>query len=1632
MTVRTRRVRVALAVLAVAIVVTLAAASWCRTSSHQPPAVDVGGLHSCQVESDGSVACWGADDYGQATPPPGTFLSVSAGDLHTCGVRTDGSVACWGLDLRGQASPPDGTFLAVAAGDRHSCGLRPDGSVQCWGGHHPADYGPDSTLTTPPEGEFVAIDAGARHTCAVTAGSLLRCWGWNNFGRLPPPVGSYAAVSTGSWHTCAVRTDGSVECWGWNAHGQATPPGGEFASVAAGWDHSCGVRTDGSVACWGADEHGQAAPPVGEFASVSAGTRHSCGARTDGSVACWGREQARAEAPAGSYASVGAGKRHACAVRTDGSVACWGSNDFGQATPPVGEFTSVSGGYGHSCGVSPEGTVRCWGINWSGQATPPEGEFASISAGGTRSCAVRSDGSAACWGSDDYGYLAPQPGEFVSVSVGRWDVCGVKTDGSVACWGSDSAYRFPPPEGTFAAVAVGLRHYCALAGDGSIACWGEAWPVDYGQNMPPQGRYVSLSAGSDHACALERGGSVSCWGADDYGQATPPDGTFVSVSAGGEHTCGVQADGSVVCWGRPFYDDRPWPAAWTQEATATPAAPPPALPREPGDEALAACANGVAVPFPNGNPGLVRDCAVLLEARDALLGSGAEADWTAERPVAEWSGVRISGSPPRVTELGSSAPTSGGRLPPVLGQLSHLQYLGLYNSDLTGEIPPELGLLTDLRLLELFGNELSGEIPPELGQLSNLGGLWLSSNQLTGPIPPELGQLSALWDLLLGGNRLLGTIPPELGQLSNLRRLHLGENRVMGEIPPELGQLFQLKELDLSVRGERFTGAFPRALGQLSKLTSLSLRTDRMTGCIPPSLQRFAGSWELPFCRDGADAPVQPPDPGLVSACATGAVPDPEDHPALVDDCAILLEAAGTLASRRDLLDWSADRPISSWSGVTVEGSPRRVTVLRLRSEDLDGEIPAGISRLSHLHVLGLGGNQLTGEIPPELGQLSHLRSLSLSGNQLGGEIPAELAELSFLEQLSLDDNELTGDIPPEIGSISTLENVSLSGNRLTGTIPLTLAGLSRLQGLELAGNRLTGGIPKQLFSTSRLAYLDLRDNLLTGEIPREFAGFRQSRGLWLSGNPLTGCLPLDTGQVIADSAELGLRFCTTPRFVMLGDVPPEAEAAVRAGLEAMEAFFAERFDAGAADYTVYVAADWASAEGRYRDIFSREGPPSSCLNDALATVLFVILPCEESLSNVGWFHFQNVQRQIAPRANPYRPEYDGVHPQGADWLHFGAQSYAHYAYLSSAQPEMARQLRSVLISSASHTGESLREIESQARTHSVSTELSAWEARGFLAAEWLAEHAGEPALLDYYRVIASSRGWRHAFERAFGLGLERFYEIVEPYINEIAPPIPHLADDRNEPVLVLLGDIAPEAAAAVRADFEGAQRFFSERLGVDGADYTVYVAADDESAAPAFRKVLAADPYAGFCFTGLGNLALVMTLDCGRPLARYLGRFHYTDVQSSIRAEASFADRSPIWLRYGFGEYARYAFLAEAGPETLDQIRSRLAGVARRVASPLPAFERTYTATPVELIQPLFYFAVERLVERAGEKAIFEYQRRLSPSESWQETFEAVFDIAVEDFYEAFEADRADIAWPLPHVADDSLEPARGAFAPG
>jgi hypothetical protein len=251
-------------------------------------AVSAGGSTTCAIRADGTLACWGRDDFGQANPPAGSFSAVSIGGLYACAVRTDGTLACWGDDEFGQASPPAGTFVAVSAGMEHACAIGTDGTLSCWGSN---DYGEAS----PPDGVFTAVTAGGRHSCAIRADDVLTCWGADAYQGLPVSVVS--AVSAGAWHTCAIKTDGTLACWGDNTDGQASPPEGTFTAVDAAGAYTCGIRTDATLACWGYDEDGRASPPPGTYTALSAGSTHACAIATDGALACWGSNLAGQTTP---------------------------------------------------------------------------------------------------------------------------------------------------------------------------------------------------------------------------------------------------------------------------------------------------------------------------------------------------------------------------------------------------------------------------------------------------------------------------------------------------------------------------------------------------------------------------------------------------------------------------------------------------------------------------------------------------------------------------------------------------------------------------------------------------------------------------------------------------------------------------------------------------------------------------------------------------------------------------------------------------------------------------------------------------------------------------------------------------------------------------------------------------------------------------------------------------------------------------------------------------------------------------------------------------------------------------------------------------------------------------------------
>ena len=297
--------------------------------------------------------------------------------------------------------------------------------------------------------------------------------------------------------------------------------------------------------------------------------------------------------------------------------------------------------------------------------------------------------------------------------------------------------------------------------------------------------------------------------------------------------------------------------------------------------------------------------------------------------------------------------------------------------------------------------------------------------------------------------------------------------------------------------------------------------------------------------------------------CANGvAVNDPERNPLLVQDCNALLEARNTLSGGGRRLIWTADMPMSKWEGISIEGSPARVTelriygglegtiplelgqltglvtldlssnalkgtippelgrltqlvTLRLDYNELTGEIPATLGRLANLYDLDLYNNELTGDIPAEVGQLKGLTRLRLSRNKLTGPIPPELGGLHSLGDLKLEHNELSGTIPPELGGLTKLEAMILSYNRLTGEIPAELRRLDNLEWIQLNNNELTGGVPAWLGELTNLEVLGLRGNTLTGTIPGELSNLIDLRSLNLGENKLTGHIPSELGQLI-------------------------------------------------------------------------------------------------------------------------------------------------------------------------------------------------------------------------------------------------------------------------------------------------------------------------------------------------------------------------------------------------------------------------------------------------------------------------------------------------------------------------------------
>jgi alpha-tubulin suppressor-like RCC1 family protein len=275
--------------------------------------------------------------------------ALAAGQYHSLALRSDGTVAAWGDNTYGQTTPPAGlsNVVAIAARSFHNLALRGDGTVVAWG---------DQTTIPAGLSNVVAIAAGGSHSLALSSDGTIAAWGDNTYGQtiIPAGLSNVVALAAGTYHNLALRSDGTVIGWGYNAYGQTTIPAGlnNVVAIAAGDYFSLALRGDGTVVGWGDNRSGQLYSLPADLSNVvalAAGYSHSLALRNDGTVTGWGPNYyGQLTIPDGldNVVAIACGSfYHSLALRSDGTVFAWGSNSYGQTTIPANVYlpATVSG-----------------------------------------------------------------------------------------------------------------------------------------------------------------------------------------------------------------------------------------------------------------------------------------------------------------------------------------------------------------------------------------------------------------------------------------------------------------------------------------------------------------------------------------------------------------------------------------------------------------------------------------------------------------------------------------------------------------------------------------------------------------------------------------------------------------------------------------------------------------------------------------------------------------------------------------------------------------------------------------------------------------------------------------------------------------------------------------------------------------------------------------------------------------------------------------------------------------------------------------------------------------------------------------------------------------------------------------
>jgi alpha-tubulin suppressor-like RCC1 family protein len=260
-------------------------------------AVSAGFGYSMALCSDGTVATWGYNNYyalgnngANSSSVPvmvnaasgvswlygKTVVAIEAGYTHALALCSDGTVAAWGDNTYGQlgnngagsskvpvavnstsgiSALSGKTVVKLAAGEYHSMALCSDGTLVTWGQNTLGQLGDGSTTqrnvpvaVNTANGSsalyaksVVSIASGYYHCMALCSDGAVATWGWNNYG----PLGNNTTAQ--STLPVAVNTDSGVSALF----------GKTVVAIAASYYNSRVLCADGSLASWGYNLLGQ-------------------------------------------------------------------------------------------------------------------------------------------------------------------------------------------------------------------------------------------------------------------------------------------------------------------------------------------------------------------------------------------------------------------------------------------------------------------------------------------------------------------------------------------------------------------------------------------------------------------------------------------------------------------------------------------------------------------------------------------------------------------------------------------------------------------------------------------------------------------------------------------------------------------------------------------------------------------------------------------------------------------------------------------------------------------------------------------------------------------------------------------------------------------------------------------------------------------------------------------------------------------------------------------------------------------------------------------------------------------------------------------------------------------------------